>query len=73
MAVLKEGDIAPDGVRMVVDWDQMKPGCSILIPCVNVGLARRQVEKIFKKRSWSIRSQVVIENHILCLRIWRIS
>lgn len=71
MGVLREDDIGPDGVVIVVDWDLMKVADSIFIPCINVKLALKQVRKIFERRGWSLRSKVSIENEILGLRIWR--
>lgn len=71
MGVLREDDIGPDGVVMVVDWDMMKVGNSIFIPCINVKLGLKQVGAIFKRRGWQLRAKVSIENHILGLRIWR--
>ena len=71
MGVLNEDDLGPDGVRFVVDWDAMKCGDSIFVPCINVNLARRQTEKIFLRKGWQVRFQVQIKSHILGLRIWR--
>jgi hypothetical protein len=71
MGVLREDDVGPDGVVMVVDWDLMKVGNSIFIPCINVKLAIKQVTKIFDRRGWKLRAKVCIEHHILGLRIWR--
>lgn len=71
MGVLREDEIGPDGVRIVVDWDLMVPGDSIFIPCINVSLAQRQVAKIFARRGWKLRAQVTTRSHILGLRIWR--
>jgi len=71
VGVLKEDDIGPDGVRFVVDWDAMQRGDSIFVPCLNVKLARRQIEKIFERKCWKARFQVQIKSNILGLRIWR--
>ena len=32
--VLKVDDLNPDGVRIVVKWDDMVVGASVFIPCV---------------------------------------
>ena len=71
MGVLREDDIGPDGVVIVVDWDLMKVGHSIFIPCINVKLALKQVKKIFERKGWKLRAKVSIEHNILGLRIWR--
>jgi hypothetical protein len=73
MGVLRVDDVGPDGVRMVVDWETMPVGGSLFIPCVNVKLAYKQVRDIFARRAWGLRAQVSVENHILGLRIWRIT
>jgi hypothetical protein len=73
MGVLREDEIGPDGVRIVVNWDAMRPGNSIFIPCVNVNLGHRQVAKIFARRGWKLRTHVKTEGHILGLRIWRVA
>lgn len=73
MGVLREDDIGPDGVVIVVDWDLVKVGHSIFIPCINVKLCLKQVHNIFQRKGWKLRAKVSIEKHILGLRIWRIS
>ena len=73
MGVLREDDIGPDGVVIVVDWDLMKVGHSTFIPCVNVKLALKQVTKIFERKGWRLRAKVSIEHNILGLRIWRVA
>jgi len=71
MSILREDDLGPDGVRMVVHWSAMPVGGSIFIPCINVARAQKQVLAIFARRHWKVRFQVTEQNHILGLRIWR--
>ena len=33
--VLRTYDLYPDGVRVVVKWDELQVGMSIFIPCIN--------------------------------------
>jgi hypothetical protein len=73
MEVLRIDDVGPDGIRMVVDWEQMDVGDSIFIPCVNVKQAQKQVRAIFHRRAWGLRIKISVETHILGLRIWRIT
>ena len=44
--VLKIDDLNPDGVRVVVKWDNLVVGSSMFIPCVNTEEAMRQAAKI---------------------------
>ena len=32
--VLKKDDLNPDGVRIIVKWDDMVAGSSVFIPCI---------------------------------------
>tara|TARA_R110000823_G_scaffold216748_10_gene346275 strand:+ start:1500 stop:1721 length:222 start_codon:yes stop_codon:yes gene_type:complete len=71
MEVLRLDDVGPDGVRFIIDWDQVRVGDSVFIPCLNVALADKQIRAIFERRQWELRVQVRTENHILGVRIWR--
>lgn len=71
MTVLRSHDLAPDGVRIVVDWDAMHVGTSIFIPCINTEKAKKQVKNVLIERSWEFLSKVRIENNYLGLRVWR--
>jgi len=73
MEIIKLDDIAPDGVRMIVDWDRMRTADSVFVPCVNVAKAQKQVQAIFGRRGWKMRLHVSIENNIMGIRIWRIA
>ena len=33
--VLKISDLNPDGVRIIVAWDELVIGASVFIPCIN--------------------------------------
>ena len=69
--VLKKDDLNPDGVRIVVNWDDMAVGSSIFIPCLNTEKAMRQVNKVVAEKGWDIKYRVRIEDNKLGLRIWR--
>jgi hypothetical protein len=73
MEVLKLDDLGPDGIRMVVDWDRMRTGDSVFVPCLNVSKAASQVRAVFERRGWKSRLQLRTEHNILGLRIWRIT
>ena len=63
MTVLRSHDLAPDGVRIVVDWDAMHVGTSIFIPCINTEEAKKQVKNVLIERSWEFLSKVRIEKY----------
>jgi len=69
--VLKIDDLNPDGVRVVVKWDNLVVGSSMFIPCVNTEEAMRQAAKILVEKDYKTEARVVIENEILGIRIWR--
>ena len=71
MTVLRSHDLAPDGVRIVVDWGAMHVGTSIFIPCINTEKAKKQVKNVLIERGWEFLSKVRIENRYLGLRVWR--
>jgi|TARA_R100001163_G_C4876931_1_gene76083 phosphoribosylamine-glycine ligase len=70
-AVLKTDDLNPDGVRIVVNWDNMAVGTSVFIPCINTEEAMRQAAKILVTKDYKTEARVVVEDEILGIRIWR--
>ncbi len=73
MSVLKLDDLNPDGVQIVVRWDDMVVGSSVFIPCVNTDKAIQQVKVIcVDRRGWDIRAKARIENPHLGIRVWRL-
>jgi len=70
--VLKTYDLNPDGVRIVIGWDDMVVGASVFIPCVNTEDTIKQAKKIAEVKVWKIEHQVRIEDGKLGVRIWRI-
>ena len=69
--VLKKDDLNPDGVRIIVKWDDMVTGSSVFIPCINTQEAMRQSAKVLIDKDYKTEARVVIENKILGIRIWR--
>jgi len=69
--VLKTDDLNPDGVRIIVKWDDMVAGSSVFIPCINTEEAMRQSAKILVNKGFKTEARVVVENKILGVRIWR--
>ena len=71
--VLKTDDLNPDGVRVVVNWDNMVVNASIFVPCVNTDKAIKQVKNIALIKGWDIVTRVTIENNKFGLRVWRMT
>lgn len=71
MKILRTYDLAPDGVRIEVNWDSMGIGTSIFIPCINTEDAIKEVNRICTEKGWEITSRVRIENGCLGVRFWR--
>ena len=69
--VLKKDDLNPDGVRIIVKWDDMVVGSSVFIPCIDTQEAMRQSAKVLVNKDYKTEARVVIENKILGIRIWR--
>lgn len=70
--ILRDYDLAPDGVQVVVDWDDMHVGTSVFIPCVNTDKAKEQVKELFREKAWQYLMRVRIEDGRLGVRAWRI-
>jgi hypothetical protein len=64
-------DIAPDGVRIVVDWSKFTPGTSVFIPCINTKLAIDHVSDACGIRKSELKHRVCVENGRYGLRVWR--
>ena len=67
----KINDLDPDGVRIIVPWDQLHVGGSIFVPCVNTDLCRRQVDKVAERLGIRLTCRQRVEYQLLGLRIWR--
>ena len=70
--ILKSDDLNPDGVRIVVNWDNMVTSSSVFVPCVDAQEAIRQIKNIVKTKGWGVETHVRVENNKLGVRIWRI-
>ena len=70
--ILKTDDLNADGVRIIVNWDNMVTSSSVFILCINVTLAVKQINDVAKRRDWQIKTQVRVENKKLGVRVWLI-
>ena len=50
--ILKSDDLNPDGVRIVVNWDNMVTSSSVFILCVDVQEAVIQIKNIAKTATY---------------------
>lgn len=64
-------DVAPDGVKIIIDWGNMVVGASVFVPCVNNIKARQQLLAIAQRKNWGVEIRVRIENRMFGVRIWR--
>lgn len=69
--IVRTYDLIPDGVRIVVAWEDMGVGTSIFIPCINTTQAVKEVKQITAERGWGVETRVCNENGLHGVRIWR--
>jgi hypothetical protein len=69
--VLRTYDLAPDGVRIVINWGSMVVGASFFIPCINTQGAIKDVKRISSEKRWGVDVKVLIESNKLGVRVWR--
>jgi hypothetical protein len=67
----KVNDLDPDGVRIVIPWEELDVGSSFFIPCIDVDKGRRQAAEVAYRLGMSLTARVRIEDNRLGLRIWR--
>ena len=70
--ILRTYDLCPDGVRIIINWERMVTSSSVFILCINTDVCVRQVEKIAKRKGWTIKNQIKVENSKLGVRFWRV-
>jgi len=71
--VLRNDDLNPDGVRVIVAWTDMGIGTSVFVPCVNTEEAKKQIKDLFRSKTWKPVIQVRVENSKLGVRVWRMT
>jgi hypothetical protein len=71
-AIPKTDDLHPDGVRIIVKWDEMVVGASAFIPCINTEEAKKQIAKIAKTKGWDVQTHPRIEDGRFGVRMWRV-
>jgi|TARA_R100001510_G_C7632442_1_gene191086 hypothetical protein len=73
MAILKKYDLNPDGVRIVVNWDNMVIGSSVFILSINVQEALSQIKNVMNDKGWEYQMQIRVEDEKLGVRVWRLT
>ena len=73
MAILKKHDLNPDGVRIVVNWDDMVVGSSVFILSINVQEALSQIRDVMNDKGWEYQMQIRVEDEKLGVRVWRLT
>ena len=73
MAILKKYNLNPDGVRIIVNWNDMVIGSSVFILSVNTQEALSQIKKVMNDKGWEYQMQIRIEDEKLGVRVWRLS
>jgi len=73
MAILKKYDLNPDGVRIIVNWDDMVAGSSVFILSVNTQAALSQIKKVMNDKGWEYQMQIRVEDEKLGVRVWRLT
>ena len=73
MAILKKYDLNPDGVRIIVNWDDMVAGSSVFILSVNTQEALSQIKGVMNDKGWKYQMQIRVEDEKLGVRVWRLA
>tara|TARA_R110000744_G_C19096041_1_gene533027 strand:- start:457 stop:678 length:222 start_codon:yes stop_codon:yes gene_type:complete len=73
MAILKKNDLNPDGVRIIVNWDNMVTGSSVFILSVNIQEALTQIKGVMNDKGWKYQMQIRVEDEKLGVRVWRLT
>ena len=73
MAILKKHDLNPDGVRIIVNWDDMVVGSSVFILSINVQEALSQIRDVMNDKGWEYQMQIRVEDEKLGVRVWRLT
>ena len=73
MAILKKYDLNPDGVHIVVNWDDMVIGSSVFILSINVQEALSQIKNVMNDKGWEYQMQIRVEDEKLGVRVWRLT
>lgn len=68
---LRHSDLAPDGVKILVDWGKFTVGSSVFVPAINIDELIVQVKLLALRNLWTIEYRQRIENKLWGVRFWR--
>jgi hypothetical protein len=68
---VRRDDISPDGVPIILHWSELAVGASFFIPCINTTKCKQQLRRITNRKNFQVEINVVIENGMLGVRLWR--
>jgi hypothetical protein len=69
---LKQTDISPDGVRIVIDWDKFVVGTSVFIPCLNTKKAIADIVDASGIPKKDLLKRISIEGGKYGIRVWKL-
>lgn len=69
---LKQTDISPDGVRIVIDWDKFVVGTSVFIPCLNTKKAIADIVDASGIPKKDLLKRISIEGGKYGVRVWKL-
>lgn len=69
---LKQTDISPDGIRIVIDWDKFVVGTSVFIPCLNTKKAIADIVDASGIPKKDLLKRISIEGGKYGIRVWKL-
>ena len=66
-------DLSPDGVKFVVNWDELTPGTSLFVPCIDAVECVTQFDLLAKSRRWTYLYRWRVEAGLSGVRFWRLA
>ena len=69
---LKQTDISPDGVRIVIDWEKFVVGTSVFIPCLNTKKAIADIVDASGIPKKDLLKRISIEGGKYGIRVWKL-
>ena len=67
---LKDDELTPDGLRIIVDWNSFIVGSSIFVPAVDVVELIDEVRLIADRNNWQLDYRLRVEDGKLGVRFW---
>lgn len=61
-----------ENVAYQINWSSFKKGYSFFIPCLDVKVSRKDIEKETKRLKYRVVTKAVIEDGVRGIRVWRV-